>query len=161
MQVIVFVVPGDKTEICIDEAGHETLAVLRALGLPTLTLAVQTLADAGMKDRAAAKKHGAAEFTAQVRLELLTLDSWKPRNPSCCVSITPCLLVSVLHVWRSVPLSVCRWRSLFLCGCEAWCMRKCEGRGNCTHADVHTTTHARHAHLSHSLCVCLALSYSI
>jgi hypothetical protein len=91
-------VPGDKTEVCIDEAGHATLAVLRALGLPTLTLAVQTLADAGLKDRAAAKKHGAAEFSAQVRREFLTLNSGKVGYLSCCVSITPWLLVSVLLV---------------------------------------------------------------
>eukprot|EP00884_Botryococcus_braunii_P001387 jgi/Botrbrau1/11249/Bobra.0038s0021.1 len=64
-EVILCVLPGEKGST-IDAQGKEALAVLRALGLPSLLLAVQMPPGSSLKERAAAKKAAAAELSSQV-----------------------------------------------------------------------------------------------
>lgn len=63
--------PGDARAETVDAAGQQALAVLRALGMPTLVGLVQLPdgAAAGknaLKERSAAKKHAAAAFEEHV-----------------------------------------------------------------------------------------------
>lgn len=63
--MVVCVLPGGKGAH-MDDKGKQALGILRALGLPSLVLAVQVPTGASLKERAAAKKAAASEFASQV-----------------------------------------------------------------------------------------------
>lgn len=74
-QVVLLAVPGDERQEAIDQQGLMALAVLRALGLPTVVGVVQLEGGPSgggkgggnaMKARSAAKKRGAAALQEQV-----------------------------------------------------------------------------------------------
>ena len=58
--------PGRATAAQVDAAGLSSLAVVRLMGLPSLQLLVQGEPEAGLKDRAAAKKRAQAAVANQV-----------------------------------------------------------------------------------------------
>lgn len=69
-QVILLALPGDERVEAVDQEGQAALAVLRALGMPTLVGLVQAPAAPGsknaLKERSAAKKHAGAAFAEHV-----------------------------------------------------------------------------------------------
>ncbi|GAB4814739.1 hypothetical protein N2152v2_001785 [Parachlorella kessleri] len=69
-EVVLLAVPGDEHAQVIDSQGQMALAVLRALGLPTVVGLVQAPTGQGhknlLKERSAAKKHAAVAFAEQV-----------------------------------------------------------------------------------------------
>ena len=66
LQVVLLVLPGEKGSVLMDSVGEAALVVLRSMGLPGLMVAVQGSPDAGLKERAAAKKLAEAAVASQV-----------------------------------------------------------------------------------------------
>ena len=83
LQVVLLAVPGDEHAQVIDSQGQMALAVLRALGMPTIVGLVQAPVGQGsrnlLKERSAAKKHAAMAFSEQVG-----------RLPAGCLSVPGC-----------------------------------------------------------------------
>ena len=64
--MIIAMLPGDEKEEAADEGGRAAMALLRAMGLPTLHGLVHGSASS-LKEKAAAKKRAAALLTQEVR----------------------------------------------------------------------------------------------
>ena len=59
-------VPGDEREEAADEGGRAAMALLRAMGLPTLIGLIPGSASS-LKEKAASKKRASAMLTLEVR----------------------------------------------------------------------------------------------
>ena len=72
-QVLLVAIPGAEGHQAVDASGEAALGVLRALGLPSIVVAVQgggagkgTSGPVGMKERSAAKKRAEKAMSAHV-----------------------------------------------------------------------------------------------